>query len=145
MNEGATAVVDDGVLLRLLRAELPDELASMSIWSTTGYWFRIARGISEPDGTGTFSRAIARLDPVGRAVVRARVDHLSDEVRIVDVRELVPLMARLASAHGLNLLAAEVVASALALGAEIVAVRGNVGPRLSAAAAALDLGLTQLD
>ena len=139
----AAALIDDALLLRLVRGDPPTALSSASLCSTTGYWFRLARAASAPASAGRFSRALARASASDRAALLRQIEALDDLVRFADVRELVASMALVASRHRLNWLAAEVITAALVFDARIVAARGNVGPRLRAAAAAFDLDLVE--
>ena len=140
----SATLIDDGLLLRLVRDGLSPTSAPEPFCSTTGFWFRLARATVAPAGRGRFSQAVAELEPRDRTLVRSRVEQLDRLVRIADVRGLVVGMARLASTYGLNVLAAEVLAAALMFEARIVVTHGNVGPRLVAAAEAVGVELTEL-
>ena len=140
----SATLLDDGLLLLLLRRNLPSAVAPELICSTTGYWFRLARATALPGGQGRFSRATAELDPRERDALRAKIELLDTIITIADVRQLIPAMARLASTYTLNLLSAEVLAVARALDARIVVTHGNAGPRLVAAAQAIGVELTEL-
>lgn len=143
MSASAT-LLDDGLLLRLVGGDLPATIASTPLCSTTGYWFRLARATASDAGGGLFSQALARCSDRDAALLRRQVEHVDELVRIADVRRLVALMARLAVTHGLNLLAAEVLAAALVFDARIAVVHGNVGPRLTSAAAAVGVEVAEV-
>lgn len=67
-----------------------------------------------------------------RAALIDTVDALPTLIEVPDPRDLYPVAADLAVRHGLNLLAAEALAAALVLDAEIVVSVDNPGLRRAA-------------
>ena len=115
-------LVDDQLLVTRLRD--PRSLRSMA--TTCCWWWRLASAVAG-GREGALSR---RLQHTG--VPRATVNELPEVMTVLDLRELVPMMSVLASAFRLNLLAAEALAAAETLGADIVV--GQDTPRLREAA-----------
>ena len=60
---------------------------------------------------------------------------LPDDIGLLSLRELVPLMSQLSTQHRLNVLSLEAIAAALHLGADIIVAAENDGPLLRDAVA----------
>ena len=132
-----TLVVDDQLLSMVLRGEgLPGQLDSRGPIFTTGYWYvrlcHAALGVI--DRLGTLSGPFAALPPDRREGALAAVLELPDEIGLVSLRELAPVIAQLRARHQLNILSIEAVASAVHLGATVALSARS--PRLEAALAA---------
>jgi phenylpropionate dioxygenase-like ring-hydroxylating dioxygenase large terminal subunit len=85
--------------------------------STTGRWYRrLGRALSHQRG-GALSRALAAPSDLERSAVRSSMTRLPEEIGLVSLRRLVPIMQALPGQP--NLLAAGAVAVALLLGAEL--------------------------
>jgi hypothetical protein len=116
-------VVDDTLLLAVLAGSVPPGLQDASAareLATTGSWYwRLGRAVLDPTSAGTLSRAFADLSREGQERVEAGLQALPAEIGLVSLRRLVPVMTALDSGRRLNLLAAEAVASALLLDADI--------------------------
>jgi len=70
------------------------------------------------------------------------VARLPDDVGLLSLRELVPLMAELSNAHRLNALSLEALAAAVYLEAEVLVALENDGPSLRAAVTSSGLAYT---
>jgi hypothetical protein len=69
---------------------------------------------------GTLSRALANLTTRQQDKVMAEVEELPENIGLLSLRKLVPLMSSIDVGRPLNLLTAEAVAAALVLDATIV-------------------------
>src|SRR5687768_11984397 len=86
-----------------------------ALFTTSSWYYRLARASHDRNFSGALSSAIAGLSPNERASVRSNLDKLPAFIGVVDTRRVVPVMARLDVPRRLNFLAAEAVASALLL------------------------------
>ncbi|MDQ1439751.1 MAG: hypothetical protein QOK43_3380 [Acidimicrobiaceae bacterium] len=132
-----TLVVDDQLLSLILRGgRLPGQLDSSGPIFTTGQWYvrlcQAALGVA--DRPGTLSGPFAALPPHRRAQALAAVLELPDEIGLISLRELAPVIAQLRARHQLNILSIEAVAAAVQLGATVAL--STMSPRLEAALAA---------
>jgi hypothetical protein len=129
----AIVLVDDHVLGRILRGDRVRELARHDI-ATTGLWYlRLCQAV-ERGQRGQLSEPLFALPFELQGPARERIMELPNDIALVSLRTLAPVMARQLPDHdGLNLLAREVLAAATSLPAEVVVSAGNIGPRLTAA------------
>jgi hypothetical protein len=120
-------LVDDHLLAARLRDEqfgpAADRLATTCCW-----WWRLASAV-HGGRRGALTRRLAAGDLSGATRV---IDELTEDVRVVDLRTLIPMMSRAATTFRLNLLASEALVAAEVLGADIVV--GQDTPRLREAA-----------
>ena len=129
-----TLVVDDQLLSIVLRGErLPGQLDSSGPIFTTGYWYvRLCQAaLGVVDRPGALSRPFAALPPDRRERALAAVLELPDEIGLISLRELAPVIAQLRARHQLNILSIEAVAAAVHLGATVALSARS--PRLEAA------------
>lgn len=132
-----TLVVDDQLLSIVLRGEwLPGQLDSRQPIFTTGYWYvRLCQAaLGVVDGPGPLSGPFAALPRDRREQALAAVLELPNEIGLISLRELGPVIAQLRARHQLNILSIEAVASAVHLGATVALSARS--PRLEAALAA---------
>jgi hypothetical protein len=115
------ALVDDQCLSLILRGEALSEVDGYLDF-TTGYWhFRLCQVYFRSTSTGVLSRPFEGLDELERSAAERKLLRFPDEVGLINLRELVPLMAQLADAHpNINLLGREALAATLALEAKVV-------------------------
>jgi hypothetical protein len=121
-------LVDDHLLAERFRDDSFGPLTS-PLATTCCWWWRLSAAVNRGRRGGALTARLGDGD-LDRAV-RA-IDALPDVVQVVDIRTLVPMMSRIATTFRLNLLAAEALASAITLGADIVV--GQDTPRLREAA-----------
>ncbi|MGI8759338.1 MAG: hypothetical protein ACR2K0_08535 [Acidimicrobiales bacterium] len=129
-----TILVDDQLLSVVLRGdELPEHLTAGRGIYTTGYWYarlcQAALGVA--DRPGVLSTPFAALPPSRREQALATVVELPEEIGLVSLRELAPVMARLRRRHQLNILGTEALAAAVHLDATVALSARS--PRLQAA------------
>lgn len=135
-----TLLVDDQLLSVVLRGEqLPSSLVVGDELYTTGYWYvrlcQAALGVA--DRRGSLSGPFAAL-PAGRQEqALAAVLELPDEVGLLSLRQLAPLIGRLRARHQLNILGMEALAAAVELNARVAL--SSTSPRLEAALVAENL------
>jgi hypothetical protein len=123
-------VVDDTLLLSVLAGSAPrpvQEAGAASAVATTGAWYwRLTRAVLDQRSNGSLSQAFARLPDEDQQRVREGLRSLPAEIGLVSLRRLVPVMAALDGRRRLNLLAAEAVAAALVLDADIAVTTRSV-------------------
>jgi hypothetical protein len=136
-------VVDDQLLLDVLSEQttpsLGTALAGGEIFTTASWYYRPGRAVSAGSGTGSPSARFEALEPSTRDLVHSDLDVLPEEVGLVNLRIVVPLMRPLWTRHRLNFLNAEAVGAALLLDAtvlmttlaEIAGNAGQLGPHFS--------------
>jgi hypothetical protein len=132
-----TLVVDDQLLSIVLRRKgLPGLLDSSGPIFTTGYWYvRLCQAaLGVVDRPRALSGPFAALPPDRRERALAAILELPDEIGLISLRELAPVIAPLRARHQLNILSIEAVASAVHLGATVALSARS--PRLEAALAA---------
>jgi hypothetical protein len=141
-----TLVVDDLLLLTALAGSASDELmAAMrgaELFTTSSWYYRLARASHDEGFSGALSSAIAALPPQEQALVRVSLEKLPASIGVVDARRVVPVMARLDVPRRLNFLAAEAVGSAALLGGAIRVTTES--PVLASACRALAIDLKVL-
>ena len=113
-------IVDDRLCLEALagRLEGDDDGPVATTWS---FHFRLVRAITDDSRVGRLTRATPA------DLQRAAVDPPSNRLLVLDPREVTRMAAAVARRHGLNLLAAELVASALHHRASLMLDESNVG------------------
>jgi hypothetical protein len=87
--------------------------------TTCSWWWRLSAALSG-SRSGANTRHFGDIDSTTRSALERTVAKLPDRIVILDLRDLIPAMARLSAEHNLNLLAAEAVVAAEILGAELV-------------------------
>lgn len=120
-------LVDDHLLATRLRDDGFGP-GSNPIATTCCWWWRLASAVQGGRG-GALTRRLGEGDLTPAA---GAIDELSEIVRIIDLRTMVPMMSRAAATYRLNLLASEALVAAELLGADIVV--GQDTPRLREAA-----------
>lgn len=115
-------VVDDVLLLSVLAGGATGEVGDAGrrgdLFTTGSWYYRLARAAYDWTFGGALSSAIDALPTDQRAQVVVALDALPQEIGLLDLRRLVPIMRRLPGRR-LNFLTAEAVAAALALGAGV--------------------------
>jgi hypothetical protein len=110
-------VVDDHLLLDLLAGSAPtwltSELESSAVYTTSGWYYRVALAFQRGTGSGSLSGRLAVLDPEQAQRLVDTVAHLPDWVGLIGPRVLVPVMAALVLRRRPNWLTAEALAVAL--------------------------------
>ena len=114
-----TQLVDDRVLSALLQGGAPPQ-PEQPVY-TTGCWYvRLCQAALSSTVSGTLSSSFAELPP--KLVPRAlhSLLELPEEIGLVSLQTLAPLIGRLRSRHRqLNLLSIEALAAALHLNAQV--------------------------
>lgn len=115
-------VVDDVLLLSVLgggaTGEVGDGGRRGDLFTTGSWYYRLARAAHDWTFGGALSSAIDALPADRRERVAVALDALPQEIGLLDMRRLVPIMRGLPGRR-LNFLTAEAVAAALALGAGV--------------------------
>ncbi len=135
-----TLLVDDRLLSVVLRGEdLPGPLDGGDVLYTTGYWYvRLCQAVlGAADRPGSLSGPIAALPAGRREQAVTAVLELPEEIGLLSLRPLAPVIGRLRARHQLNVLGMEALAAAVELGAGVAL--SSTSPRLEAALAAENL------
>jgi len=119
-------LVDDHILAARFSEAADQRSSAFPLATTCCWWWRLASAIAGRRG-GALSRLLGDV-----AEPLEAVEGLAEEVSVLDLRTLIPMMSGFAAAYRLNLLAAEALAAAEVLGADIVV--GQDAPRLREAA-----------
>ena len=114
-----THLIDDQLLGALLRGGLPPQPGVPVV--TTGYFYvRLCQAVlATTEAAGVLSGPFAALPTeLRRRAVRSLLE-LPDDIGLVSLRELAPVIGQLRDRHRLNILGMEVLASAVTLDAEV--------------------------
>jgi hypothetical protein len=135
-------VVDDRLLLDVLSGRatsgLRTALDAGQVFTTASWYYRLGRAVTAGSGFGSLSSRFEALDDATRDLVQTGLDVLPEEVGLVSLRIVVPVMRVVSSRHRLNFLNAEAVGAALLLEAAILVTTD--APMLRDAAASLSIG-----
>ncbi|HUP69594.1 MAG TPA: hypothetical protein VM142_07225 [Acidimicrobiales bacterium] len=139
----AVLLIDDHVLGAVLRGTPPRILRRRELY-TTGWWYtRLCQAVLASSLQGRLSAPFASLAATHRRRAIERLLALPDEIGIVPLRTLGPVIGRQSAAHPrLNVLNREVLAAAVTLEADVVVGVGNEGEVLRAALAAESRSMT---
>lgn len=134
-------IIDDQLLLDALAGAagtVVDDAIAMGEVFTTGCWYyRLGRAVIAGDGRGSLARRFDALAPATRARTLSALDELPDEIGLLSLRDLVPVMQALRLRRPPNLLNAEALAAALLLDATLMV--STDSPLLRSGAADLDI------
>lgn len=140
-------VIDDQVLLAVLSDTAPDDItaavANGEVFTTGSWYYRLGRAVTAGTGTGALSGRFQALDISVRQRVRASLEDLPDQIGLLSLRVVVPVMQALAVTRPLNFLNAEALGAALLLDASIAVTVD--APLLRAGAADLSVGYRLMD
>lgn len=140
-------VIDDQLLLDALsghaRASISEPLERGEVFTTGCWYYRLGRAVSAGAGTGSLSRRFEALDPPTRTRALSALDELPEEIGLLSLRVLVPVMQALRVRRPLNMLNAEALAVALLLDASITV--STDSPLLRSGAADLEVDYQHID
>jgi len=140
-------VVDDQLLLSVLSDTAPDEItaavAGGEVFTTGSWYYRLGRAVTAGTGTGTLSGRFQALDEPVRQRVLASLEDLPEQIGLLSLRIVVPIMQALAVTRPLNFLNAEALGAALLLDASIAVTVD--APLLRAGANDLSVGYRLID
>lgn len=131
-------VVDDHLLTLHLAGHDTWLPRGARVATTASWWFRLARALDRPGG-GSLSALVSDFAAEDQQVVEGLVRRLPEDVTVLHPRDTVPHAAGVSARHGLNLLAADALATALVLDGRLLVAAHDDGPRLRAAAAAVEI------
>lgn len=114
-----TQLVDDQILGSLLRGNGPPNLNEPVF--TTGCWYvRLCQAaMNGADRAGVLSRPFAKQPPMIRRQALSKLLDLPEDIGLLSMRTLGPLIGDLKRRHSLNLLGAEALAAAVHLHADV--------------------------
>lgn len=139
-------LVDDHLLVRALAGMPPDRVGRARrdgvLWTTGLWYYRASRALQSPTITGALSGELAGLSPLARQQAVGAIGRLPDDIGLLSLREIVPVMGELSSAHRLNLLSLEALGAAVHLRADVLVALENDGPSLRAAVTSSGLDYT---
>ena len=112
-------LIDDQLLAGVLRGSKPPRRRTDVF--TTGYWYvRLCQAVLASTGTrGALSAPFASLPTATRDRAIQALVELPDQIGLVSLRELAPVIGQLRNRHDLNILGMEVLAAAVHLGADV--------------------------
>lgn len=117
-------VIDDAHLLVVLAAQADADTAKAledsEVFTTSSWYWRLARAIRDPRSAGVLTRAFAQLSRQRQQTVLTALEILPAEIGMLPPRALVPIMSVLDTPRRLNFLSAEALATALLLDATVV-------------------------
>jgi hypothetical protein len=131
-------LLDDRLLLAHLLGSasrpLADLLKRRSV-STTGLWYyRLCHAVRSGNVTGALSGPFAAAEPRIKARAATAMVRLPENVGLMSLLELAPVMADLIERHRLNILSLEALAAAISLDSDIAIAIGSENPTLMQAA-----------
>jgi hypothetical protein len=114
------ALIDDQALGAVLRGATPRPLRKHRL-ATTGYWYvRLCQAVlGASDRPGALLAPFAALPPDQRDRALAALLALPDDIELLSLRSLGPVIGGLRVRHALNVLAAEALAAAMVLDAVV--------------------------
>ncbi len=134
-------IIDDQLLLDVLSGHainaVGDPFERGEVFTTGCWYYRLARAVAAGVGTGSLSRRFEALDPPTRARALRALDELPDQIGLLSLRSVVPVMRALRVRRPLNMLNAEALAAALVLDASVVVTTDS--PLLRSGAADLEV------
>ena len=113
-------VVDDFLLLEFTVGRPPARLSGQAVHTTGAWYFRLSQALRPGASRGRLSRRLAELPDPLRARALAAMDGLPANVGLLSLRRTIPVVRRLDPGGRLNLLAAEALASAYILRADVL-------------------------
>jgi hypothetical protein len=116
----SVALIDDQILGAVLRGSTPRPLRRRQL-ATTGYWYvRLCQAVlSAADRPGALLAPFTTLPPQQRERALAALLELPEEIELISLRTLGPVIGHLRQRHNLNALASEALAAAVVLGAAV--------------------------
>ncbi len=139
-------LLDDRHLSQLLRSgRAAKPIRARDQLFTTGYWYvRLCQAVLDvPERPGALSAPFGRLGPGGRERAVAALVELPDEIGLVSLRTLAPLIGRLRRTARLNVLGMEALAACVYLEGHVLLSARS--PRLEAALDAAGRACTVTD
>jgi hypothetical protein len=141
-------LIDDHLLVRLL-AGIPTERvdaarAGGALWTTGLWYYRAARAVQSPTITGSLSGELSALSAPHRSQAVRSIVRLPDDVGLLSLREIVPVMSELSLTQRLNLLSLEALGAAVHLDADVAVAQENDGRLLREAVSAAGLQYSTL-
>ena len=116
-------VIDDQLLLALLSDTAADDLTAAvtngEVFTTGSWYYRLGRAVTAGTGSGALSGRFQALDDSVRQHVLASLEDLPDQIGLLSLRVVVPVMQALAVTRPVNFLNAEALGAALLLDASI--------------------------
>lgn len=116
-------VIDDQLLLAVLSDTAPDDItesvAGGEVFTTGSWYYRLGRAVTAGTGSGALSGRFQALDKSIRQRVLASLEDLPEQIGLLNLRVVVPVMQALAVTRPLNFLNAEALGAALLLDGSI--------------------------
>ena len=140
-------VIDDQLLLAVLSdtasAAMSASVAHGEVFTTGSWYYRLGCAVAAGTGTGSLSGRFQALEDSVRRRVMASLEDLPDEIGLLSLRIVVPVMQALTVTRPLNFLNAEALGAALLLDASLVVTVD--APLLRSGAADLFVGYRLVD
>jgi hypothetical protein len=113
-----TQIIDDRLLGAVLRGGAPPKRRA-DVFTTGCFYVRLCQAVLSSSAKGVLSIPLDALPPSTRDRALAALLQLPDEIGLVSLRELAPLIVQLRARHDLNNLGMEVLAAAVHLDAAV--------------------------
>lgn len=134
-------IVDDRLLLNALSGRmsgpLRDALDTGQMFTTGAWYYRLSRAVLRSEVAGKLSSAFASLEDDERETASRGLNELPEQIGLLSLRKLVPVMSLLDIGQPLNQLSAEALAACVVLEASLVVTTDS--PMLRAGADVLEL------
>lgn len=141
-------VVDDALLISVLAGaptgKVAEAAGNAEVFTTGSWYYRLAAALHASEIEGALTRVFRRFEAPRQVRVVAALDRLPDEIGLLPLRELVPVMAALPVRRRLNLLHAEALAAASVLGAGIAVATESELMRQGCEALSIDLAVVPI-
>jgi hypothetical protein len=133
-------ILDDRLLLDYL-LEVPTKELRQAVQKravfTTGFWYyRLCHAVRSDTVTGALSGPFEKAERRVRELASVALVKLPENVGLLSLRELAPMMAEGVERHRLNVMSLEALAAAMSVNAEIAMAVGSENPLLTTAAKA---------
>lgn len=107
------------VLSNTSNAEITTAVARGEVFTTGAWYYRLGRAITAGTGQGALSGRFQALDESVRQRVLTSLEELPEQIGLISLRIVVPVMQALAVSRPMNFLNAEALGAALLLDASI--------------------------
>ena len=131
------------MLAGLAEGDIAEAAERCEIFTTGSWYYRLGMALRSRQMTGALSRPFSAFSPARRERVLAALDRLPDEIGLLSLRDLVPVITALDTGRNLNLLTAEALAAARVLSAGIRTVTDSA--LLNEAAAAVGVEVRRVE
>lgn len=149
MAPGRVLLVDDRLLLSILLDSPSPGLRRLRrrrpVYTSGLWYYRLCHAVRSDTVIGALSGPLQAAPPTVRAAVATSLVALPDDIGLLGLRDLAPVMAELVEHHRLNAMSLEALAAATFLPADLAIASTGVNPALIDAATAGGLRVDVVD